>query len=91
MVDGARLDGVLQTGTYRDDNSIFAFSKTAMDFFTDARVTNRFIEDLFRYDVPATVVWNGTLFIPKAGYGYVFKEPDNKLAAIDGIAEFKMR
>ena len=57
----------------------------------DTRVNNRFMEDLFRYDNPATVVWNGKLLIPKDGYEYVFKDPDNKLAAIDGIAGFKMR
>ena len=91
VVDGARLGNVLHNGTYREGNRIFARTQFEMDFFRDPRTTNRFMDEMGRYEEPATVIWNGSLFIPKAGSEYAFKEPDNKLAAIEGVAEFKMR
>lgn len=96
-IDGERLDHVMSKGTYRDDKRIFAntmiyaHDHVEMEFFKDPKVSNKFMEDLTEYKNPATIVWNGKLFIPEAGHEYFFKDPDDKLAAIDGIAEFKMR
>ncbi len=96
VVDGARIDRVKETGTYRNNDNVFAYQKVQLT--GDMSEAGSFEEKLLHYESPAVVIWKPSVLerFPNGHNNnaidslYRFVDPKNKVAAIKAIVHIEM-
>ena len=89
------LKRVMSTGSTRDitNNTIYAFNRTQL--FIPGRRHNCTVRERLKEDLcPALAIYDGkqlkSAYITESHYGYEFRSPENRKAALLGIAEILM-
>lgn len=88
VIDGKRLEEFLQRGTYREGDSIDAFTKKHLNSDNPADFDlSTMLKEYYPPGKPAIAVYKIGYFEKKFEFTYIFKDPENKPEALKAILD----
>ena len=98
VIDGNKSDEFLRKGTYREDNSIFAFTHDQLQWVPVGFRSEQGLETyLLYYEAPALAIFKRDAFDPaiiedsSIDYEYCFRNPSSKKEALLALAYVQLK